>query len=68
MLDPIRFGYHCALLDALTDYIRKYPEDILQWYLDGEPERKLGIGVDLIVRWGITTYSIPQTHIPPRPD
>ncbi len=52
-VDPMRFGYHDALLEALTDYIRKSPEDILQWYLDGALEKHLGIEKRLIVRWGI---------------
>jgi NAD+ synthase (glutamine-hydrolysing) len=52
-IDPIRFGYHCALLEALTDYLRKSPEDILQWYLEGELESHLNISNDLIVRWGM---------------
>jgi len=52
-VDPIRFGYHCALLEALTDYVRKSPEDIMQWYLKGELETHLNISNDLIVRWGM---------------
>lgn len=52
-IDPIKFGYHCALLEALTDYNRKSPEEILEWYLNGELQERLNIGNDLIVRWGM---------------
>jgi len=52
-IDPIRFGYHCALLEAFTDYLRKSPEDICQWYLDGKLEENLRIPRALISRWGM---------------
>jgi NAD+ synthase (glutamine-hydrolysing) len=50
-IDPMRFGYHCALLEAYTDYIRKTPEDFFEWYLEGTLEKKLGISKNLIKRW-----------------
>jgi NAD+ synthase (glutamine-hydrolysing) len=49
--DPMRFGYHCSLLEAYTDYIRKTPEDFFEWYLEGTLEKNLGISKKLIVRW-----------------
>ncbi|HEX5169695.1 MAG TPA: NAD(+) synthase, partial [Cyclobacteriaceae bacterium] len=52
-INPMRFGYHCALLTVLTDYIRKTPEEILQWYLDGILHKNLDITIDLIHRWQI---------------
>lgn len=52
-VDPMRFGYHDALLEALTDFIRKSPEDILEWYLTGKLEHNLKIDKNLIVRWNI---------------
>ena len=52
-IDPIRFGYHCALIEALTDFIRKSPEDILEWYLNGQLEKNLRIDKRLLARWGI---------------
>ena len=38
--DPIRYGYHDALLRQLIEY-RRHPLDILEWYRAGEllPER-----------------------------
>jgi len=52
-IDPIRFGYHCALIEVLTDYIRKSPEDILEWYLNGQLEKNLRIDKRLLTRWGM---------------
>ena len=49
----MRFGYHDALLEALTDFIRKSPEEILEWYLDGGLEHNLKIDMHLIKRWEI---------------
>ncbi|MCZ6694372.1 MAG: NAD(+) synthase [Bacteroidetes bacterium] len=52
-VDPMKFGYHCALVEALTNFIRKTPEDILNWYLEGTLEQRLQISHSLIQRWGI---------------
>lgn len=52
-IDPIRFGYHCALLEAYTDYVRKTPDDFLEWYLAGTVEKNLGIPTELLLRWGM---------------
>ncbi len=52
-VDPMRFGYHDALLEALTDFIRKSPEEILEWYLAGAIEHNLKIDKNLITRWEI---------------
>ncbi len=52
-IDPMKFGYHCALVETLTNFIRKTPEDILNWYLEGTLEQHLQISHSLIQRWGI---------------
>ncbi len=52
-IDPMKFGYHDALLSVMTDYVKKGGEDILQWYLDGTLEQNLGISTQLIERWNI---------------
>jgi NAD+ synthase (glutamine-hydrolysing) len=52
--DPIKFGYHCALLEAFMDYNKKSPEDVMQWFLDGELADKLNVPETLIERWGMT--------------
>lgn len=52
-IDPMRFGYHCALIEAITDYKKRSPEEILRWYRDGKLAEKLGISKELIKRWDI---------------
>lgn len=52
-IDPFKWGYHDALLQAFTDYRKKSPDDILAWYLAGELTAKLGISEDILKRWGL---------------
>jgi len=52
-IDPMKFGYHCALLEAMTDYKKKSPEDVMRWFLDGTLHLHLGIEHELMVRWGV---------------
>ena len=52
-VSQIKLGYHCALVEAMTAYMIKTPEDILQWYIDGTMEKNLGISTALIQRWGM---------------
>lgn len=59
-IDPMRFGYHDALLEQMTDFKKRTPEDVMQWYLDGTLEQNLGISTDLIERWNIDD---PQTFV-----
>jgi len=59
-IDPMKFGYHCALLEAFTSFAKVCAEDVLEWYLNGELEEKLGIGSELIKRWGIDD---PRTFV-----
>lgn len=33
--DPIKFGYHCSLLQHMLGYYRKTPADIMELYLNG---------------------------------
>ena len=33
--DPIKYGYHDAVLRQLVEY-RRHPADLVRWYLDGE--------------------------------
>ncbi len=46
--NPLKLGYHCALIEAIMDYKPKSIEDIMQWYLDGTLEDNLGISTLLI--------------------
>lgn len=50
-VSPIKYGYHCALIDVLTDFLRKSPEDLMQWFLDGTMEKNLKISGSLIKGW-----------------
>ncbi len=59
-IDPMRFGYHDALLEALTNYNKTSPEQILRWYKEGTLAENLDISNELLERWDITT---PSTFI-----
>ena len=59
-LDPMKFGYHCALLDKFTHFGRACCEDVMQWYLDGTLANHLGISSALLERWGLND---PQTFV-----
>jgi len=52
-VDPMKFGYHDALLDAFTDYRKKTPEDILRWYVEGRLAEELEMDPRLLTRWGL---------------
>lgn len=50
-INPMKFGYHCALITAATNYLRRTPSEIMQWYLEGTMERHLNISTELMERW-----------------
>jgi NAD+ synthase (glutamine-hydrolysing) len=52
-IDPMKFGYHDALLEAYTDYRKKSVVDVMRWYVDGTLEKNLNISTALIKRWNI---------------
>ena len=47
-IEPLKLGYHCALIGAFMDYNMKSMEDVMQWYIDGTLEQNLGITTELI--------------------
>ena len=51
--DPMKFGYHDALLKLITSHRRMSPANALQWYLEGTLHTHLGISVELMERWGL---------------
>ncbi|MCY7296541.1 NAD(+) synthase [Alteromonas sp. a30] len=53
-LDPMKFGYHCALLDAFTHFNKASCEDVMQWYLTGTLAENLNISNALVDRWGLS--------------
>ena len=53
--DPIKYGYHDAVLRQLIEY-RQHPVDLLRWFLDGSLFEKLGYAdVDRFVAYFPTT-------------
>lgn len=40
--NPLKLGYHCALIEEVMDYKAKAVNDILQWYLDNSLVENLG--------------------------
>ncbi|MHA1732555.1 MAG: NAD(+) synthase [Promethearchaeota archaeon] len=52
-VDPMKFGYHDALLEAMTDFKKVAPSDVLRWYLEGTVEENLGVTTELLERWGL---------------
>lgn len=51
--DPMKWGYHDALVRVFTDYKRKNPEDILSWFREGTLARELGVPENLLTRYGL---------------
>lgn len=52
-IDPMKFGYHCLLLEACTSFKKVTAEDVMNWYLQGSLAKNLNMDVNLIRRWGI---------------
>ena len=59
-IDPMRFGYHDALLEAVTDFRKTNAETIARWYLEGTLHRHLDIPAAMLTRWHLEE---PQTFI-----
>ena len=60
----MKFGYHCAILAAMTDYKKVSSEEIMNWYLEGNLHNKIDdylgfvtgerrIGYELMKRWKV---------------
>ena len=49
----MKFGYHCRLLEEATNFQKKGIEDIMTWYVEGNLHEKLGIGMEMMLRWNI---------------
>ena len=52
-IDPMKFGYHDKLLEKIFDYRKTSITTVMNWYLNGEIEKNLGISKELIQRWNI---------------
>ncbi len=63
-VDPMKFGYHCALVDAFTDYKKASAESLMKLYIDGKLHELIDcylkdtnnekVGYELMKRWNIT--------------
>ena len=51
--DPLKYPYHDYLFRAFMEN-DSTPEEILQWYLDGELENKIGCEVGLVKKYFVT--------------
>ncbi|MES2309274.1 MAG: NAD(+) synthase, partial [Verrucomicrobiota bacterium] len=52
-IDPMKFGYHDALLEAFLEFRKATPEVVLEWFQQGILAEKLKIDPLLIERWGV---------------
>ncbi len=52
-VDPMKFGYHDALLQRYMDYNKASIEDVARWYLDGKLDVELGITKEMISEYGL---------------
>jgi NAD+ synthase (glutamine-hydrolysing) len=52
-VNPLKLGYHCALIEAFMDFQLKSVEDVMQWYLDGTLAERLGITEEVLHRYAI---------------
>lgn len=67
-IDPMKFGYHDALLMMMTDYKKRSAEDIMRLYVTGALDKEIekylhqeeGYGYQLMKRWGVDD---PKTFI-----
>lgn len=47
-VDPIKVGYHCAIIEKIMDYKKYSASDIMEWYYNRELAKKLGISSSVI--------------------
>ncbi|NLL14548.1 MAG: NAD(+) synthase [Fibrobacter sp.] len=52
-VDPMKWGYHDALIRMFTDYQKTGAETIIRWYMDGELCKRLSIPETLLKRYGL---------------
>lgn len=47
-VDPIKIGYHCAIIEQIMDYKKISASQIMQWWIDGVLANELNISPRLI--------------------
>lgn len=58
--DPMKFGYHCALIDKVISYHKLSIEECVRLYIEDKLANYLGISQDMLNRWGLND---PKTFI-----
>lgn len=53
--NPIKLGYHCALIEAFMNYNAKSRNDIMKWYLDGSLEENLGVTTRILKKYKLNS-------------
>lgn len=51
--DPIKIGYHCALIEKFFDYKKVSPTQIMQWWLDKTLANNLGIDEQILINYNL---------------
>src|SRR5574341_1189163 len=51
--NPMKLGYHCALIEAFMNYNAKSGNDIMQWYIDGSLEENLGVTTRILRKYNL---------------
>jgi NAD+ synthase (glutamine-hydrolysing) len=57
-VDPIKVGYHCALVKMMTNYKITSAEQIMQWWLDGTLEDNLDITNKMLESFGLINSDV----------
>ncbi len=47
-VDPIKVGYHCALIQKFLDFKKYSAGDVMEWYINNELAEKLGVSEVII--------------------
>lgn len=53
-VDPIKVGYHCRILDLMTNYKITSISEMLQWWLEGSLHQHLGLDLSRFESFGAT--------------
>jgi NAD+ synthase (glutamine-hydrolysing) len=57
-IDPMKWGYHDALLEAMNSFVKYSIEDFVQWYIDGHLAEKLSIPKQMLSYWKLDDPSV----------
>jgi NAD+ synthase (glutamine-hydrolysing) len=57
-VDPMKWGYHDALVQKFTDYNRLSPETVLRWYIEGNLCKELECGEELFKKYNLENPAV----------